>query len=78
MVALKVLIKKLPSPETNPANHWGSISKQSLELHTEGISTETTFEKAAFNSSDRPKFIADLIETIFRSPSGGQVFFIFN
>ena len=58
---------KLPSAEENPANQFGS----DIFLFILDLSIKIISEKAAFNLSDKPKFIVALMATILVKPSGG-------
>jgi hypothetical protein len=63
---LKILIKNLLSPDTKPANQFGSFMVWSTTI---GLDTGLIFEKFVANLSDKPQFIDALIATILCKPS---------
>ncbi len=75
ILLFEILIKKHPSPSTNPANPLGSLV---FEVITFGLLIAIVFGKAAFKTSDKPKFIEALRVTIFSNPSSVKcsLFFI--
>ena len=60
-----VIILKLPSPSTNPTNHYGDI----ILSGTKGLSTGMRLGYNPFNSSDIPLFKLYLSWRTFENPS---------
>ena len=66
-----ILIKKQPSPETNPAIHCliSGIFDSKFVFGTLSLVVGVILEKAIFNFSDKPLFIEALILISLRKPT---------
>lgn len=62
---LCIPIKKQPSADAKPANHWGSAI---VGFTTKGLTFGVTFGKAVFKRSDKPRFIEAFNPTILCNP----------
>ena len=74
-----VLIKKQPSPETNPAIQYliSGIFNPKLIFGTWGLVTGVRLEKATSNLSGKPLFIEALILISLRKPASVRCFLLF-